>query len=209
MKHLKILGLAAVAAMALSAFAASPASAGVSMLYNGTTTLGAGSKLDFSVPSGGSVNLVDTSGNSLDKCSTSTLKAFVLNSEGLLEIEESVDIPGGQVTYGLTWSGCTFTTKTIYSGFLEVLWNSGTTGTVRTNLSTEVTINTGLFGSCIYVLFGGTQVGTLTTASSGAATFDVNAVATRSGSNAACPATAKWTGTYTSTEPSNLRVEKE
>jgi len=192
MKHLKIFGLAAIAAMALMAVAASSASA--TELYNGSTPLSEGSILDFSIPSGKSAVLVDTSGNALDTCTGSTVKGR-LTGTATGVIEE------------LTWTGCTFTTKTINAGKLEVVWTSGTNGEVKSDAQIEVTINTGLFGSCIYGVASGTSVGTLTTFSSGAASFDANAVATRFGTNFACPATSRWTGTYTSTEPGNLRVE--
>jgi len=198
MKYVKILSLAAVAAMALMAFAASSASA--TALYNGATKLTTPSTLDFSIPSGGSALLVDTSGNTLDKCTGSTVK-------GTLEKNEVALVTG--TTTELTWTGCTFTTKTLAPGKLTVEWTSGTNGTVKSDAQIEVTINTVLFGSCIYGVANGTSLGTLTTFSSGAASFDANAVATRFGTNAACPATSKWTGTYTSTEPVNLRVEEK
>jgi len=200
MKTPKVLSIAAVAAMALLAFTASSASA--TALYNGTTKLSLNSTSDFSVPSGGSTLFVDTSGNTLDKCTSSTLRTILLNADGAVDtlaIEE------------FTWGNCTFATKTLDTGFLEVLWSSGTTGTVRVSLAIKVTINTVLFGSCVYEFTSGKQLGTLTTSSSGAATFDANAVAIRSGTNSACPTTSKWTGSYTQTLPNspvtNLRVE--
>jgi hypothetical protein len=192
MKYVKILSLAAVAAMAMMAFAASSASA--TALYNGATKLGAGAVIDFSIPAGGSAVLKDTSGNELDKCSTSTVK-------GKLSTATTGSIEA------LTWGSCTFTTNTVTLGKLEVVWTAATEGEVKSDAGIEVTINTGAFGSCIYGVATATKVGTLKTFSSGAATFEANAVATRFGSNFLCPATARWTGTYTGTEPTNLRVE--
>lgn len=193
MKHLKILGIAAVAAMALMAFAASSASA--TALYSGTTKLAAGAVLDFSIPSGGSALLVNTKGEELDKCSTSTVKGK-LTTATTGSIEE------------LTWGSCTFPTTTVTKGKLEVIWTKNTEGTVKSDAEIGVTINTVLFGSCVYGVKSGISLGTLTTFSSGAATFHANAVAEKlSGSAFACPETSKWTGTYTGTEPTNLRVE--
>jgi hypothetical protein len=197
MKHLKILSLAAVAAMALMAFASSAYAAGGG-LYNGSTRLGVGAKIDFS----GSAKLVDTSGNTLDSCTGSTVNGELTNAGS------STVNPTGNISE-LTWTGCTFTTKTVSTGNkLQIEWTSGTTGNVKSDSQIEVTINTVLFGSCIYGVANGTSVGTLTTAATGAATFDANAVAKRFGTNFACPETSKWTGTYTSTEPSpNLHIE--
>jgi hypothetical protein len=200
MKYVKILSLAAVAAMALMAFTASSAFATGGGLYNGATKLVAGKTLDFTIPSGGSANLVDTSGNTLDKCTGSTVKGELTNAGS------STVNPTGTIT-SLTWTGCTFTTTTLAPGKLQAEWTSGTTGIVKSDAQIEVTINTVLFGSCIYGVASGTSLGTLTTNSTTTATFDANAVATRFGSNVACPATSKWTGSYTSTEPDNLRIE--
>lgn len=194
MKKPKMFGLAAVAAMALMAFVASSASA--TALYNGTTRLGTGSIFDFSIPAGGSTTFVDTSHNTLDTCTTGTIKG-TLNSNG--------PVATGTVTE-FTWGSCTFTTKTLVLGKLLFIWIGGTNGTVESDDAIEVTINTVLFGSCIYGVAAGTSLGTLTTVSSATATLDINAVMKRV-SGSICPETLKWTGIYTSTQPDNLRVE--
>ncbi len=210
MKNLKLLGLAAMAAMALMAVAASSASA--TGLYNGTTKLWEGSTIDFSIPSGGSTKLVDTNGGTLDQCLTGTIKSTILGAGGVVSgttVDNLYAVKGGW-NIGLTWGGCSFPTTTTTPGKLKVNWTKETQGTVESDAEIGVTINTVLFGSCVYGVAENTSLGTLTTASSGAATFDANAVAKRlSGSQAACPETSKWTGSYTSTEPVNLRVEKE
>jgi hypothetical protein len=195
MKNLKPLGLATMAAMALMAFAASSAYA--SALYNGATKLSTGSTIDFAIPSGGSSLLVDTNGNTIDKCTSSTIK-------GSLDFNGPTAVTS--TTSDLTWSSCTFATKTLAPGKLEFVWTSGTNGTVKADATIEITINTVLFGSCIYGVASGTSLGTLTTNSSTAATFDGNAVMKRL-ANPACPETAKWTATYVSLDPVNLRIE--
>ena len=206
MKHLKTLGLAAVAAMALMAFAASSASA--TALYSGETKLGVPSTIDFSIPSGSSAKLVDTTGEELDKCSTSTVKG-TLSSNGPTvtgSINDEVNGEGKTVVTGLTWTNCTFPTKTLTPGKLEVVSTGGTNGEVKADATIEVTINTVFFGSCIYGVTSGTSVGTL---AGSPAAFTANAVAEKfSGSNLACPATSKWTGAYSATEPANLHVEE-
>jgi hypothetical protein len=199
MKYTKMLGLAIVAAMALMAFANSAFAAGGG-LYNGSTRLGVGATLDFSIPSGTSAVLKDTSGNEIDKCATSTVSGTLENAGS------STVNPTGRID-SLTWESCSFPTKTLVPGKLQIEWTSGTTGTVKSDAQIEVTINTVLFGSCIYGVASGAGLGTLTTNSTTTATFDANAVATRFGSNFACPSTSVWTGAYTSTTPDQLRVE--
>ena len=186
--NLKTFGLSVATVMATMAFVVSTASG--TALYSGGTVLGAGATIDFSATK--NAVLVDTEGGELDKCSTSTVKGK-LSSAATGTIEE------------LTWGSCTFPTKTLTPGKLEVVWKEGTVGTVKADATIEVTINTVFFGSCIYGVTSGTSVGTL---SGNPATFTANAVAEKfSGSNFACPETSKWTGTYSSTEPANLHVE--
>ena len=200
MRNLKVLSLAAVAAMALMAFIASPASATGGGLYNGATRLVVGARFDFTIPSGGSTLWVDTNNNALDACTGSTIKGELTNA-GSATVN-----PTGPIT-SLTWTGCTFTTTSLTLGKLQFEWTSGTTGNIKTDATISVTINTVLFGSCIYGVESGKSIGTLTTNSTTTATFDANTTVERLGENIACPPTAKWTGTYTSTEPDNLRIE--
>ncbi len=192
MKNLKLFGLAAVAAMALMAFAAGSASA--TALYSGSTKLGAGSTIDFSIPATKFAVFLDTAGEELGSCTTSTIKAK-LTSETTGSIEE------------LTWGNpCVPPTKTISAGKLEVVWTGGTGGTLKADSTIEFTINTAFFGTCIYGLTAGESIGTL---SGNPASLTILTVTEKfSGSNLACPATGKWTGKYSSTEPANLHVEQ-
>jgi len=200
MKYVKILSLAAVAAMALMAFAASSASA--TALYNGTTKLGVGSELDFSLKSGAKAELTETGGEAIESCSTSTVKGSITNAGG------SAATVSGNIS-SLLWESCNFPTTTITNGGLEVHQiGTGTEGTVTSNAEIGVTINTVFFGSCVYGVEKATDLGTLKTTASGTAEFVANAVAKKlSGSNFACPETARWKATYQSTTPDNLRVE--
>lgn len=192
MRNLKLLGFAVMAAMASMASATPSASA--TALYNGPTPLGSGSVLDFSIPSSGSVVLVDTEGGELDKCSTSTVKTT---------LSSAATGSNGE----LTWGNCTFPTSTLTQGKLEFVWIGGTTGAVVADAEIGVTINTVFFGTCVYGVEKGTDLGIVTTFSSGSATFHFKPVVKKfSGSNFACPQTGQWLGTYTSTEPTNLRV---
>jgi hypothetical protein len=199
MKYIKILSLAAIAAMALMAFGASSASA--TALYNGATKLGVGSEVRFSLKFGSSLLLVSTENETLDTCKSSSIWSQLRSAGGSgQEVETYLT--------SMSLGSCTFSTSTVSLGDLDYSWTSGTNALVRTFGFTEVTINTVFFGSCIYGVQSGSTLGTLKTASSGSATLDVNAVATkRSGSNFACPTTSVWTAEYVSTTPVNLRVE--
>jgi len=199
MKHIKTLGLTVASTVALMAFAVSPASG--TALYNGSTHLGTGSVIDFSIPAGGSAVLKDTSGNELEKCSTSTVKGEVTNAGGA-----TATVRVNVVDW--SFSICSFQFSTILKGAFEVHQiGAGTEGTVTALAEIGFTINTVLFGTCSYVFKPGVDLGVLKTASSGAATFNMNAVATKSSGGIACPETGKWAATYTGTDPTNLRVE--
>lgn len=190
MKNLKLLGLAAIALTAL-ALAASSASATTLVGESPERTLGNGDVFDLSIPSGKFVALLDTEGVELDSCTTSTVKSK-LSTGTTGTIEE------------LTWANCRFPTNTITKGKLEVVSTGGTTGEVRADATIEVTINTMIFGTCIYGLTSGTTAGSL---AGNPAILTVNAVAEKfSGSNFVCPSTARWTGTYNATS-TNFHVE--
>jgi hypothetical protein len=204
MKHLKLLGLAAVAAMALIAFPADATATGSVFCTAQESPCpeskrwAAGTELDFSLKSGASSLLVDTKGEELDKCSTSTAKGKIEKAEGVTGPIES-----------LTWESCTFPTKTLKAAQLEVQQIAGThNGTVRADGTTEVTVNTVFFGSCIYGFTAGTDIGELKEGKP--ATFVVNAIAEKfTGSNFGCPETAKWTAEYTLTEPKEKTLSVE
>jgi hypothetical protein len=206
MKYLKKLGLAASVAVASTAFlGAGSASATVLCSTTLSTSCPAGqtwpanTALDFSIPAGSSANLVDTAGEELDTCSASTVKGKLTNAGS------STETATGPVEE-LTWTSCTFPTKTLTLGKLEVHRITGTSnGTVTADGTFEVTINTVFFGSCIYGVTSGVSLGDITEGNP--AIFHANAVAEKfSGSNLACPSTSKWTATYTVTSPAGTTL---
>ena len=205
MKYVKMLALAAVAAGALMAFIGAGTASATVLCSTTADPCPAGQSwpvntvLDFSIPSGSTANLVDTTGEELDKCSTSTVKGKISNAGG------STATTTGAVEE-LTWGSCTFPTKTLTLGNLEIHKISSTSnGTLTADGTFEVTINTIFFGSCIYGVTSGVDLGELTEGSP--AVFHANAVAEKfSGSNLACPSTSKWTATYTLTSPSGTTL---
>jgi hypothetical protein len=202
MKYAKMLALAAVAAGALMAFiGAGTASATVLCSTTIETCpkaqdVPSGTTLDFSLKET-TANLTQTNGESIDKCSVSTVKGKTSNTGSATEtVSGPIEV--------LTWESCTFPTKTISLGKLEVHKIAGTSNGTVTQVkngekNTEVTINTILFGSCIFSVESGTSIGDLKEGNP--ATFVANAVATKVTGGAACPTTAKWSATYTMTEP--------
>jgi hypothetical protein len=211
MKYLKMLALTAVAAGALMAFIGA-GTASATVLCSTTVnvcptaqTWGTTFDLDFSIPAGGSVNLVDTSGNTINTCNESTVEGKLTNTGS------ATSTPTGSLTTplettGLTWKGCSFPTKTVStSAKLEIHRIAGTSnGTLTADGEIEVTINTFFFGSCIYRAESGISLGDVTEGLP--AVFHANAIVRRTATNPACPETAVWTGTYTLTSPANTTL---
>jgi hypothetical protein len=196
MKHVKIFGLAAVAAMALMAFiGASTASA--TALYSGATKLGAGTEIQATLT--GTSTLTTTENVVLDTCTGGEVKGTTSNAGGAAET-----VKGTVATSGLTWTGCTEPTVTLAGGSLEIHHIAGTSNGTLTGSGFEVTISTTVFGSCIFTLTAGTHLGTLTGSTTSNAVMNINAVAARK--SGLCPSTAKWVGTYKVTKPVPLHV---
>lgn len=212
MKYAKMLALAAVAASALMAFIGA-GTASASTLCSTTVKPGAcpeaqkwpkGTILDFSLSPETSAELRETGapdGNTavIDTCKTSTVKGELTNAGSATETAT------GKITE-LTWGSCSFPTKTVLNGKLEIHQITGTSnGTVTADGITEVTINTILFGSCIYTVESGKSIGDLTEGNP--AIFHANAVAHKTaGAASACPTTSEWTATYTLTSPAGTTL---
>jgi len=200
MKYVKILGLAALAAMAVMAFVGA-GTASATELYSGATTLKAGTEIQATLS--GTALLQTTDGIELDTCTGGEVKGKTTNTGS------STETVKGNIE-ALTWTNCTEPTSTIAKGGLEIHWTSGLNGTVTsianpvTGEVSEVTVNTTIFGSCIFTIATGSIIGTLTGSTTTNATFDINAIATRK--SGLCPNSAKWNGTYKVTKPLPLHV---
>lgn len=217
MKYVKMLGLVAMVTALMGLIGVGTASA--TEVYRHTTgaTLGAGTALDFSLESGTSANLTNTKGESLDTCNSSTVKGEITSAGSATTTTTGVNTyqEGGETKTGITWGGCTFATKTTVPGKLEIHNIKGTeNGTLTADSEIGVTINTVFFGSCVYGVTAGTDLGTLTGAKTNGAelvpaTFHANAVAEKlSGSNFACPETSLWKASYVATSPADLVVKE-
>jgi hypothetical protein len=189
MKYVKMLGLAAVAAMALMAFvgvgsasatttfcktAASPCPA--EWDYPNTTTIhatqvGSGK---FAVP-----GITVT-------CTESTLHGFVTENSKVSVAEES-----------LTFGGCNTTVKTVKGGTLSVAASGSGNGNVSAS-TVEVTINIGGV-SCIFGAGESTNLGTYTESNTHI-TISEKTI-NKTGGSFLCPGSGTWTTTYKITQP--------
>src|SRR5690349_740845 len=199
MKYLKMLGVAAVAAAALMAFlGAGSASATVICKNNLNTEKSSepypeGTKGKASAVS--SIQAATTEGTVLSTCTGSVVESTLENAgSATTTVKSGVS--------SITWSGCTVTTDTINGGFAELHHIAGTDNGTLTTFNTEVTINTGLFGSCVFTSGNGTDVGTTVGGNPGSLTL--NTVFTRK--SGLCPTSLRVTGKYAATEPKNAWV---
>ncbi|HEX5593509.1 MAG TPA: hypothetical protein VFX35_09185 [Solirubrobacterales bacterium] len=201
MKHVKMLGLAAMAIAALFAFAAASASA--TELYNGATTVKSGTALTSSLT--GTASLTTTGGTVLDTCTGGGVSGKTTSNGG----GAGVNVTGSVEKTGVTWSGCTKTTDTLEGGTLEVAFKEGLNGTVTgKGFKVTVVVSEEFGGTCSYTLgTTGTSLGTLVGSTTTNATLSINAVVTgASGNSFLCPSDTKWVANYKVTSPSPLHV---
>jgi hypothetical protein len=203
MKHVK-LALVAFGAMALTAFVGE-GTASATVLCSTTNDPCPAAQvwgphlLEFSRKVGGpSFVLAATGGETLDTCSETVIFAAPESSGS------ATTTPEGPFS-GFTMTGCTFPTTTLKSGRFKLHKTAGTSNLLIKGFGQELTINTIFFGSCIYGSSGEATLGTLSEGKP--AIFTMNGLLVKlSGSNFACPETAKASGTYTLTSPSNTTL---
>jgi hypothetical protein len=195
MKYVKMLGLAALAAMAVMALVGAGTASATTLDCAGVHC-NVGTVIDASLS--GSAKLTTTEGTVLDTCTGGTVKGVTTTTGSATETVQ------GNIEE-LTWGPCTEPTTTIAKGTLEIHWTSGLNGTLTAgSVPSEVTVQTTIFGSCIFTIAAGGDIGTVTGTTSGDAVFHINAVASRK--SGFCPSTTKWEGTYIVTSPTPLAV---
>ena len=220
MKYLKILGLAAVAAMALTAFMGA-GTASATQLYKYTTPsandkLGVGTTILSSLESGTSALLKDTGGLANDTCTASEVHGTITKDTS----SSPAVNPQGAITT-LSFTGCSHTTNVLANGSLEIKNIAGTTNGTVISKEARVTIKSTVFGiSCTANTGAGTTIGTLTGAKKTEAeakeeeetekvptlhraTMDISAIISLE--NGCGDST--WTGSYVVTSPVGLTVE--
>jgi len=201
MKNLKMLGLGVLAAATLMAFTAVGTASATVICKTNTSPCSekypAGTEIKASLS--GTSTMTTTEGTVLDTCSGGSLTGSTKTSGSA---NETV---GGPVTAAnLTWTNCTEPTVTLKGGETETHSLSGTSNGTYTASGFEVTINTTIFGSCLFSVEAGRDIGTVT--GGAPAVVDINAVITRK--SGLCPSTVKWVGTYKVTSPTPLYVKE-
>ncbi|MGN6274569.1 MAG: hypothetical protein ACTHNP_01400 [Solirubrobacterales bacterium] len=202
MNCLKILGLAAIVAAALTALAGA-GTAGATV-FCPTTSTPCQSK-PYEVGTAVDANLSNKAiienilGEALVQCTEGTLKGKLAHegsgTETVLGTVES-----------LTWGKCNAAIATVAEGFYEVHSIVNTDNGTVTGGNTEVTFDILTNISCTYSV----EREDLGTLKGGApATLDINADLTKTGGGNLCPGFVFWTAEYKFAEPLPLYVESK
>jgi hypothetical protein len=185
MKHIKILGLLAVAATALMAFAgvasASTVTSPAGTAYTGTIAATAGT-----------TELVG---------SFTTVKCTASSVEGNVKTHGAGVTAEGPINK-LTFSGCNFEVTVKKTGTLIAHATSGGNATL-TSKNAEVIVHTSV-GECVFTT-NETHIGTLTGGTPAKLSI-ASAAIPRTGGSFLCGSSAKWSGTYTVNTPKTLFV---
>jgi len=192
MKLTKMLGVAAVTAMALMALAGTASA--TTLATNGVTQSGAVT-LEASLTTGTTALLADTTGVVANTCTASSV-------EGTTSVFTGTTVSGPIST--LSFSFCSLEPIVVHkTGSISVeTIGAGPNGTVRST-GTEVTVPTVWFGT-VNCKSNNTDLGTLTGSTTGTAEIDINAVFN-------CGfflPSARWTATYVLTVPGTKTEEK-
>ncbi len=197
MKYLKMLGLAAIAAMGLMAFVgAGTASA---------TTLFTDSAKTIKYPAGTTIHATLVPGTSAELKSGSTVIATCTGStvHGRTSNETGTYVSGN--IEALNWESCSQTTHTIAKGSLHIDYITGSEPTSGTVIGTGNSVTLGIFGtSCTYGTGAGVTLGTLTSGET--PVMHINATIPRTAGGFLCPSTGIWKAEYHVTAPHAVYV---
>jgi hypothetical protein len=202
MKYAKAFGLAAMAALALTAFLGASSVSATTLCTQTETPCAAANQytttqdkeIEATLETGTTTTLKTTTGSIEDTCSTSTVKGEITNAGS------PTTTVAGKVTE-IMFGGCTSPTvpNNAAACNLEVHNIAGTDNGTLTGSGCTVTVF--LFGvfDCKYGLGNGTHLGTVTGGAMG--TIDINAVVVLIDNSPLCPSTAVWEAKYTVTKP--------
>jgi hypothetical protein len=192
MKHLKMIGLAAVAATALSAFFGA-GSASATTLEAGGFIQNQSVALTLTLKPQTSMITENTPGNILNTCTGSHIAASTVSPFTAATVTAPVS--------SLSATGCNNSTTVHKAGTLHIQHIVKTTNGTVSSSGLELTKFSQLFGTYLNCKTGaGTHLGTLTGVASGHATLHVNAWL----DCGIIP--ARWTATYIATSPTGLGV---
>lgn len=209
MKHLKMLGLAVVAAAALTAIAGAGTASATVFCHTTSTPCAqkwsTGTEFRATVTPGTAGIWSNTSGEVVANCPEGEIRAKMTNSGGAAEtIKTTV------AASGLTWpgvSGC-IKTITLEGGTLEFHAMAGTDNATITVTGFKITIEI-LGTSCVYGFGTGEHFGTLTGNGTGKAVLDINTLFLKKEGSFICPADLKWTESFTQVSPSGTALYVE
>lgn len=205
MKRIKMLGLAVVAAAALTALLGAGTASATELCSTNTspctgTMYGPGTALEANLT--GTAILETTGGTVLDECTGGGVAGTITNTGGASETVNA-SIP----TAGLTWTGCSRSTTTTEGGELEIHTDSAAADGNGTLTAKGFTVQIAtILGTCTYG-FGTTTASDLGTLKGGnPASIEISTIVPRK-TGAACPAEARWTAKYEVVKPKPLFVE--
>lgn len=148
----------------------------------------------FEASSKTSILFEDTSGTGLGTCTNGKFKGSTTNTGSATETVDGF-------MEDLSFSGCTVTVGVPAFGAFEIHANDNDESTV-TLKSFELTISTTLTGSCSYGSKGGIPLGSMKGGEQ--PTLNINSAISKVSGGIACPASIRWTATYTVTSPRGM-----
>ncbi|MDQ3726102.1 MAG: hypothetical protein M3335_09510 [Actinomycetota bacterium] len=194
MKYLKMLGLAAIAALGLLAFVGAGTASATTLFTDSAKTIKypKGTTIHGSLVSGTSARLT-SGGTEIATCTQTTLQLSTASETG-------TTINGNVSSW--TLGGCNQTTHAVALGAGDIEYTSGSSGKV---IGTGNQVTMGIFGtSCTYGTGAGTVLGTLTGGS--APVLKVNTTIPRVAGGFLCPSSGVWEAEYVITTPHALYV---
>jgi hypothetical protein len=190
MKHLKMLGIAAIAALGLLVFVGAGTASAATLFTssNKISPYGAGTTISATLATGTSAALKSGS-TTIATCTSSRVHGTTSNETGATvqgNIQE------------LEFSSCSQTTHVLANGSLSIDGEGNVVG-----VGQRVTL--GIFGtSCTYGTGEGVTLGILTGGSP--AVLKINALIPRTAGGFLCPSVGTWTAEYVITSPHSLYV---
>jgi hypothetical protein len=207
MKYLKMLGLAAVAAMALMAFVGAGTASATVICKTQVTPCPAewmvstGTNISASLEGTAKLETTAAEPTLLDTCTGGSVSG---PTEQTGSSTETVSIKFGKE--GVSWTGCTSTTDTVSGGTIEFHWITPWKLTVTVK---EVKVTVNIAGvSCTYG-FGSEykDIGTFEPSEEGKpAKMVISTVVPKAEGGFLCPGEARWTATYAATAPNEGKL---
>lgn len=206
MHYLKMLGLAAVAAIVVMAVAGAGSASATVICKTEPVEHVCPAGWDYPAGTEGTASLkaettmvLESGSTTLDTCRSSRVTGVSLNTGGA---SETVNSTLTTLSFGSESLPCTKTTDTINPGTGELHWIPGTNNGTLTTKEAEVTINT-IFGTCVYGTGAALDMGTVV---GGTGSLNIDATVPKISGNFACPSNATLTAEYVATEPKTAWV---